>query len=136
MRALREVIFFAAVAAGVGVAPGLAQAQQKFPTKPIRLVVGLAAGSQADALTRYFGQKMSERWGQPVVVDNRSGAGGTLAAGMVAKAAPDGHTLLYSAGFAVSAAMQPNLPYDPFKDFAGVTQLGYGTQVLAVAPAL
>lgn len=124
------------LAAGVAVAASVAQAQQKFPTKPIRLVVGLAAGSQADALTRYFGQKMSERWGQPVVVDNRSGAGGTLAAGMVAKAAPDGHTLLYSAGFAVSAAMQPNLPYDPFKDFAGVTQLGFGTQVLAVAPAL
>ena len=94
------------------------------------------AGSQGDTLARMIGQKMSESWGRPVVVDNRTGAVGTLAAGMVAKATPDGHTLLFTAGLAISAAMQPSLPYDPVKDFAGVTQIGFGTQVLVVAPAL
>ena len=123
-----------AIAIGAA-APGLAQTSQKFPSKPIRLVVGLPAGSQADTMARLVGQKMSEGWGRPVVVDNRPGAGGALAAGTVAKAAPDGHTLLYSAGFAINA-LQPNLPYDPLKDFAGVTQIGFPTQVLVVAPAL
>jgi tripartite-type tricarboxylate transporter receptor subunit TctC len=130
-------IIAAGAAIGIAVAsPGLAQAQQKFPTKPIRLAVGIAVGSQADTLVRMIGQKLSEGWGQSVVVDNRAGAGGTLAAGVVAKAAPDGHTLLYTTGFAISAALQPDLPYDPFKDFVGVAQIGYGTQVLSVAPAL
>jgi tripartite-type tricarboxylate transporter receptor subunit TctC len=83
-----------------------------------------------------IGQKMSERWGQPVVVDNRTGGIGTVAAGTVVKAAPDGHTLLQTAGFAISAALQTSLPYDPLRDFAGVAQIGIGTQVLVVAPAL
>ena len=124
------------VLAGSTVATGPASAQQKFPSKPIRLVVGFAPGSGADAYARMIGQKMSESWAQPVVVDNRPGAGGVLAAAQVAKAAPDGHTLLFGSNFAISAALQPNLPYDPFKDFAGVTQIGFGTQVLVVAPAL
>jgi tripartite-type tricarboxylate transporter receptor subunit TctC len=71
-----------------------------------------------------------------VVVDNRTGGAGTLAAGTVAKATPDGHTLLFTASHAINAAMQPNLPYDSLKDFAGVTQIGFGTQVLITSPAL
>ena len=121
----------------VAAAPSPAQAQQKFPTKPIRLVVGLSAGGQADTVARIIGQKMTVNWGQPVVVENRAGAGGILAASTVAKAAPDGYTILYvTGGFAVSAALQANLPYDPLKDFAGVTQIGFVTQVLVVTPAL
>lgn len=116
---------------------GFAQTQQKFPTKPIRLLVGYGPGSQIDASARLLGQKMSEHWGQAVVVDNRPGAGGTLAASVVAKAAPDGHTLLLAGtNFASSAALQPTLPYDPLKDFAGITPIGLGAQVLVVAPAL
>ena len=132
------VAFAAVVTVGVAGAalPALAQTQQKFPSKPIRLVVAFTAGGQTDTIARMIGQKMSENWGRPVVVDNRPGGGGVLAAGTVAKAAPDGHTLLSPGGnFAISAALQPNLPYDPFKDFAGVTQIGFGAQALIVAPS-
>jgi tripartite-type tricarboxylate transporter receptor subunit TctC len=132
-------IFATVVATGIAVAPlpVLAQAPQKFPTKPVRLVVGYVPGAQSDTIARIIATKMSERWGQAVVVENRPAAGGTLAAVTVAKATPDGHTLLYGgANFAISAAMQANLPYDPFKDFVGVSQIGYGTQVLVVGHAL
>jgi tripartite-type tricarboxylate transporter receptor subunit TctC len=120
----------------VAAAPGLAQVHQKFPSKPVRILVSNPAGSQGDTLARMISLKMSESWGRPVVVDNRTGAAGMLAAGTVAKATPDGHTLLFTAGLAINAAMQPSLPYDSVKDFAGVTQIGFGTQVLVVAPAL
>ncbi|MBI3917379.1 MAG: tripartite tricarboxylate transporter substrate binding protein [Betaproteobacteria bacterium] len=139
MRNSRRITFAIVVAAGVAVAalPGLAQAQQEFPTKPIRLLVGYAPGSQPDTLARMIGQKASESWKQPMVIDNRAGAGGTLAAATVAKAAPDGHTILLAgSNFVISAALQPTLPYDPIKDFAGITQIGFGTGVLVVAPAL
>jgi tripartite-type tricarboxylate transporter receptor subunit TctC len=137
MRALLRFTMSAAVALGaLATMTFSGHAQQQFPTKPVRLLVGIAVGSQADALARMLGHKLSEAWGQPMVVDNRAGAAGALAAGIVAKAAPDGHTLLYSVGFAINAALQPNLPYDPLKDFVGVAHLGYGTQVLSVAPGL
>ena len=116
--------------------PALAQTQPAFPRKPIR-VVGPAAGNTADVVARMIGPKLSERWRQPVVVENRAGAGGTLAAGVVAKAAPDGHSLLLISGqFAIGAVLQSNLPYQPLKDFAGVTQIGYGTNVLLTMPSL
>jgi len=131
-------ITFAVVVTGVAIAaaPGSAQVQQKFPSKPVRILVSNPAGSQGDTLARMISQRLSETWGRPVVVDNRTGALGTLAAGTVAKSTPDGHTLLFTAGLAINAAMQPSLPYDSVKDFAGVTQIGFGTQVLVVAPAL
>jgi tripartite-type tricarboxylate transporter receptor subunit TctC len=114
----------------------LAPTQQKFPSKPIRLLVSTSPGTPPDTMARMMGEKMGASWGQPVVVDSRPGAGGALAAGTVAKAAPDGHTLLMVSGFAITAALQPNLPYDPLKDFARVGQLGHMGGVLVVAPAL
>lgn len=124
------------VAAVFVVMPSLAQAQQKFPNKPIRFV-NPAAGNMADTLARMLGPKVTESWRQPVIVENRSGAGGTLAAAVVAKAAPDGHTLLLISGqFSLGAALHTNLPYQVPKDFAGVSQIGYSTAVLLVAPAL
>lgn len=138
MRATHSVALATAIATGIALvaAPGLAQ-QQKFPSKPIRLAVGYAPGAQVDASARLIGQKVSENWGHAVVVDNRPGASGTLAANMVAKAAPDGHTLLLAGtNFAYSAAMQPSLPYDRLKDFAGISPIGLGAQVLVMAPAL
>jgi tripartite-type tricarboxylate transporter receptor subunit TctC len=123
--------------AALGLAPLAAQAQQKYPNKPIRLVASTTAGSQPDTLARMIAQKMSENWGQPVVIDNRAGAGGTLAAGSVARAAPDGHTLLYVLpNFTISAVLQPSLPYDALKDFVAISQVGMSTNVLVVAPSL
>lgn len=88
-------------------------------------------------LARVIAQKMSENWGRPVVMDNRPGAGGILAASTVAKAAPDGYTLLYSLpNFAISTALQPSLPFEPLKDFTGITQIGFSTNVLVLTPSL
>ena len=139
MRALREIAFASAIAAGLAIiaTPSLAQAQQKFPSKPVRIVVPFSAGSATDITARMIGPRLGGHWGQPVVVENRPGAGGTLAAATVAKATPDGHTLLLiSAAFAIGAVLNANLPYDPLKDFVGVTQIGFTTGVLAVAPSL
>ena len=140
MRASQRRRFATVVATGVALAaaPGISQAQQSsYPSKPIRLVSSTTPGSQPDGIARMIGQKLSESWGRPVVIDNRPGAQGMLAAGMVAKAAPDGHTLLYVLpNFSISAALQPSLPYDPVKDFAGVIQIGFSTNVLVVTPTL
>src|SRR5690349_23966949 len=94
----------AALALALGVS--CAWAQQKFPSKPIRMVVPFSAGSQTDILARLVGQKMNEHWGQQVVVDNRPSAGGTIAASIVAAAPPDGQTLMvHSVGHAINASL-------------------------------
>ena len=138
-RASRRVNFAAAMAIGIAVTahPNLTQAQQKFPTKPVRLLVGYSVGGQPDILVRMIGPRLSDALGQPVVIENRVGADGTLAAAQVARATADGHTLLFAGGnFPISAAVQPRLPYDPIKDFAGIARIGVGNTALVVAPAL
>ncbi|MEQ1775347.1 MAG: tripartite tricarboxylate transporter substrate-binding protein [Burkholderiales bacterium] len=126
-----------AAVALTAMSPNIAHAQQKYPSKPIRLVVAFTAGGTPDTLARLIGPRLGETFGQPVIIENRPGAGGALAANIVAKAAPDGYTLLAtSPGFAVVAALQPNLPYDPIKDFAGVANIGFSTNALVVAPSL
>jgi len=108
-----------------------------YPSRPIRILVGLSAGSTSDILARSLGQKMKEAWGEPVIVDNRPGAGGVNAASAVASAAPDGYTLLLvSAGHAATAAMFPKLPYDTLNDFAGVGRIANVPSILVVSPAL
>lgn len=110
---------------------------QEYPSKPIRIIVGFSAGSTTDILARTVGQKMSEAWGQPVLIDNRPGAGGVGASNTVATAPPDGHTLLVvSAGHAATAAMFSKLPYDPLRDFAGVSRIANVPSILVVSPAL
>lgn len=139
VRIVRRIACRTLIAAGVALAAGdvPAQSPQGYPTKPVRIVVGFSAGSATDISARMIAPRLSERWGQPVVIENRSGAGGTLAAAAVAKATPDGHTLLLiSASFAITAVLQPKLPYDALKDFTGVTQIGTTTGMLAVPPAL
>src|SRR5258708_21759693 len=111
----------AACAAWVGAAAALAQ----YPAKPIRLIVPFAAGGGNDSVARLVGKRLSDSLGQPLVVDNRPGAGGVLGAELAAKAAPDGYTLfLRGVG---SHALNPNLsdslPYDPIRDFAPVALL-------------
>ena len=118
-------------------APALAQPQQKYPVKPIRLVVAFTAGGTTDILARLIAPGMTAAWGQPLIIEPRPGAGGTLAAAMVARATPDGYTLLAtSPAFAISAVMNTNLPYDTLKDFAGVGEIGSSTTVLVVSPSL
>jgi tripartite-type tricarboxylate transporter receptor subunit TctC len=95
-----------------------------FPSKPVRLVVGFTPGSATDVIARTVSQKLSELWGQQVIVENRSGAGGSIAAATVAKSAPEGYTLLvHTNAYAANPALYSNLPYDPRKDLAAVASL-------------
>jgi len=112
-------------------------AAQGYPAKPIRIVVPFTPGSASDILARLLAPKLTESWGQQVIVDNRPSAGGTVAGGIVAGATPDGHTLmLTSSAFAGSAALYARLPYDSVRDFSGVTQVASTPLALVVAPAL
>ena len=115
---------------------GLASAQT-YPTKPVRIIVPQAPGGASDALARIIGQRLSERWHQPVVVENRAGAGGLIGTDAVAKSAPDGYTLLlaYDGTHAVNASLYKTLPFDPIKDFVTVATLANVPFVLAVNAA-
>jgi tripartite-type tricarboxylate transporter receptor subunit TctC len=109
----------------------------RFPVKPIRLVVAFTPAGTTDILARAVAPGMTETWGQPLVIENRPGAGGALAAAIVAKATPDGYTVLAtSAALAINAVLNTNGPHDPLKDFATIAELGYSTTVLVVSPAL
>jgi tripartite-type tricarboxylate transporter receptor subunit TctC len=116
--------------------PLAASAQSNWPDKPIRIIVPFTAGSGTDIIARTLAEPMSRSLGQPIVIENRPGAGGTLGAGLVAKSAPDGYTLLvHSAGHVANSAIYSSLPYDTLKDFAGVTPLASLPNVLIVAPS-
>lgn len=121
------------------VGPALAQDPAAgYPGKSIR-IFGQGTGSTADYLSRYLAQKLTERWGQPVIVDSRAGAGGTIPTDVVAKSPPDGYNLVMGhIGPMVSAVTlyAKNLPYDPVRDFEPVTMVGQGVVVLVVQPAM
>ena len=125
----------AAAALGLGGAlPRLASAQAGFPSKPLRIVVPNAAGGAADLTARTVAEKMAKALGQSVIIDNRPGAGGVVAGELVAKADPDGHTmLLVSSGTAVSAALFKSLPFDTLKDFAWVSTMATFDLAIVVA---
>ena len=109
---------------------------QAYPNRPVKIVVPFTAGSATDILARNVGQKLSEMWGQPVLVENRPGAGGTIGANVVAHSPPDGYTLLvHSAAQAVNPYIYDSLPYDTTKDFVEVATLGGQPNVLVVSPA-
>jgi tripartite-type tricarboxylate transporter receptor subunit TctC len=110
---------------------------QDYPSRPMRIIVPFTPGSATDILARLIGPKLTESWGQQVISDNRPSAGGTVAGGIVAHSAADGHTLmLTSSAFAGSAALYDKLPYDSVKDFAGVTQIASTSVLLVIAPSL
>ena len=112
-----------------------AQAQQ-FPTKPIRFIIGFTAGSEVDVIGRMIAHEMGEKWGQRVVVDNRPGAGSTVAGAIVASANADGYTLFFnSVSHAATPVLYPKAPFDTLRDFAGVTQATSLPNVLIIAPS-
>jgi len=107
-----------------------------FPDKPVRVIVAFTPGGVTDIIARTLAAKLAELWKQPVVVENRAGAGGSLAAVAVARAAADGYTLLvHSSGYAVNAALNPALSYDPQRDLVAVAPLASQAMVLVVNPA-
>lgn len=110
---------------------------QSYPSKPVRIILPYASGGGADQLTRALAQALGDLWKQPVVTDNRPGAGATIGTDLVAKAPPDGYTLLVTAAtMSVSPTAYPKLPYDVLKDFAPVTLLAQSPYVLTVNPSV
>ncbi|HLQ26031.1 MAG TPA: tripartite tricarboxylate transporter substrate binding protein [Acidiferrobacterales bacterium] len=126
--------FFAALLVGIA-AGALAQ---NYPTSPIRFIVPFPAGGSTDALVRTISEKLSENLGQPVVIDNRPGAGGTIGSGIAAKAAPDGYTLLMgtSSTHAVGPSVYSKIPYDAVRDFAPVSLVASSPNIVLVSPSL
>ena len=111
---------------------------QTYPAKAIRIIVPFAAGGTSDILARTLGPKLTESWGQPVIVESRAGANGNVGADYVAKSAPDGYTLLLSdvGALSINPSVYPNMPFDPAKDFAPVVLVAYSPHVLGVHPSV
>jgi tripartite-type tricarboxylate transporter receptor subunit TctC len=126
--------FFASAAAAQGAPGGSAPA---FPSKPIRFIVPTTTGGGSDLIARSLGAKYSQAWGQQVVVDNRPGAGMTIGIDLVAKATPDGHTLIIvNPSHAINATLMARLPYDAVRDFTPITVLATQAYAVVVAPSL
>jgi len=111
---------------------------QSYPDKPIRIVVTFPAGGPTDAVARPISQSLSTTWGQPVIIDNRGGAGGIVGTEIVAHSAPDGYNLLIgtAGGMSINPSLHAKLSYDPFKDFAPISMLVINPQILVAHPAL
>ena len=123
----------AAVLVAVATLAAPALAQQKYPSKPVTIVVPYPPGGSNDTFARELGKKLSDAWKIPVIIDNRPGAGGSIGAAAVSKAPPDGYTLcLLSSSFTTNAAIQPNLPFDPVKGFTAVGMVAKGPMLLTV----
>jgi tripartite-type tricarboxylate transporter receptor subunit TctC len=133
---MARYLWFAALMAGA-IAPASAREDPaKYPTRPIHIIVGFAAGGGNDIIARIFGQKLSESLGQPVIVENKPGGGAIVATEYVAKSLPDGYTLLMSAsGISINPAVYARLPYDAVKDFVPVSELGSFPLIMIVAAA-
>jgi tripartite-type tricarboxylate transporter receptor subunit TctC len=133
-------LFVAILLTATGAVPGLAQGQPSalaFPTKPVRIVVPFSAGGTADVSGRIMAEHLGALWGQPVVVENRPGAGGNIGAEVVARSPGDGYTLLVgTVGIHAASAIYPRLTYDPAKDIAPVTVLIDVPNVIIVNPSL
>jgi tripartite-type tricarboxylate transporter receptor subunit TctC len=133
--AIRLIGLIAALGWVVPMGPAMAQ---PYPAKLVKLVVPQTPGGATDVFARKIGQILSERWGQPVVIENRAGAGGVVGTDVVAKAPPDGYTLLvtYAGSQAINASLYPKLPFDTIKDFQTVATIASTPFILIVNPKL
>jgi len=116
----------------------LTASAQNYPSKPLRIVVPFTAGGTSDILARAIGPKITEAWGQPVIVENRTGANGNVGAEFVARSAPDGYTMLLSdvGALSINPSVYPDMTFDPAKDFSPIIMVSYSPHVLAVHPSL
>jgi tripartite-type tricarboxylate transporter receptor subunit TctC len=132
----RRTLIQGASATAALAACGFVHAQAGFPSRQVTIVVPFAPGGATDLTARLVAEKLAARWGQPVVVENKPGAGGNLGAAQVAKAAPDGHTLVLgvTGSHAINLALVPNIPYHPLRDFEPLTQATAFPNVIAVHP--
>jgi tripartite-type tricarboxylate transporter receptor subunit TctC len=122
-----------AAVAALMVASGTASAQATYPSKPVHLLVPFPPGGAVDIVARTLSDELSKRWGQPIVVENRPGAGGTIAEAVAAKAKPDGYTLiLVASGHATATYLYPDLPYDPLRDFTPLSLVGSSPNMMLV----
>ena len=132
---LKQCLTAAAVAAAVS-SPAVA-ADAAYPSRPVRMIVPFAPGGPTDVIARVIAQKLTEAWGQQVVVDNRAGAGGNIGMGLAAQALPDGHTILVvSSSFVVNPTLYAKIPYDPYKSFVPVTNAAASPNVFTVHPSV
>jgi len=133
MKMMNRLAVLAATLMGMATAPALAES---YPDRPVTVLIGYAAGSSTDLVGRIVTQGLAEEWGQPVVVANRGGAAGNLAAGAAAKSAPDGYTLLFAQnGLAISVALNPKLQFDGNKDLTPVAMAAATPHILVVNPS-
>jgi tripartite-type tricarboxylate transporter receptor subunit TctC len=130
----RRLTFAAALAAGL--APAIALAQAWRPSRPIRLIVPFAPGGSNDIVGRIVAEAAAQALGQPIVIENRAGAGGAVGAEAAARAAPDGHTLLINSSHATIPALVARVPYNTLGDFAGIAVAGFSPYVLVASPQL
>ena len=130
----RTLACFVALALG----SAIASAQESYPSKPVRLIVSFAAGGPTDTVARIMGARLAELLGQPIIVENKTGAGGNIGADVVAKAPADGYTLLMAtvSTHAINPGLYRNMPYDPIRDFTPIGQVGVTPCVLAVHPSI
>jgi tripartite-type tricarboxylate transporter receptor subunit TctC len=119
------------------VSPCTHAADTPYPTRPVRMLVGFTPGGTSDVVARIISKKLSDMWGQQFVVDNRAGAAGMLAVELTARAAPDGHTLIFiSSTFSMQPSSTPNLPYDPVRDFTPITLAVASPYILVAHPSV
>jgi tripartite-type tricarboxylate transporter receptor subunit TctC len=133
MQIFRNALLFMLTLAGSSPCLGA----EAYPSRPVRVVVTAAPGGAVDVIARIIAQQLTEQLGNTFLVENRTGAGGIIGTAIVAKAAPDGYTLLLATpGFTIVPALHKSLPYDPVRDFTAITQITGATQVLVVSPSL
>jgi tripartite-type tricarboxylate transporter receptor subunit TctC len=134
---MRKILVLAAALAAPGIVASPAAAQQ-YPSKPITMILGFAPGGPSDVMARVLTKKMEEYLKQPIVIENKAGAGGTIAGGITARAAADGYTIMLATGsiLAINVTLYKNAPYDSVKDFEPISMLGMQTNVLYAHPSV